>query len=381
MLRAVYVDDEPYNHIILNELIKQRNDIELIQIFCNGYEAIENCRELKPDIAFIDVEMPGISGLELATRLQAEIGFVDVVFVTAFSQYAIEAFRVNAVDYLLKPVDRAELYRVIEKVKARRRETLQGIENRNEPCLITLGKMGIWRDGVYTDFVWTTNKVKELFSYLLLKGEIFVDKWVLCELLWPEAQYEKVTANLYTTIYRLKTVLKSVDIPVMVVSANGRYKLDLCHCKVDFLLFTERVNRLLQKEEKRQIEELEQAAELYGGSLFGEEGYIWAVEVTEDLKNQYLQLLYKIAEMYRETGSLKAVGAYKRIVASFPYEERAVCEIISIYGQSRKYKELEDFYAYYKALLKKELDEAPSLVVLKEFNEAMGSGDIKDRSK
>ena len=187
MLRAIYVDDEVYNHVLLRELVKQNTDISLIGTFTNGYEALSGCHILKPDVAFIDIEMPGINGLELAIQMQQSNNSLNVVFVTAFRQYAIDAFRVNAVDYLLKPIDGRELNRVIAKLKLNRKRAGEIPEEHEgtAPQIVVLGKSGIKKDGVYKDLKWSTHKVKEAFFYLLLKNDSFIDKWVLCDLLWP----------------------------------------------------------------------------------------------------------------------------------------------------------------------------------------------------
>ena len=86
----------------------------------NGIEAVELIRAHKPDVVFLDVQMPGLDGFAVLKKLlDKKMELPQVVFATAFDQYAVRAFEVNAVDYLLKPFDRKRVLKTIEKVRAR----------------------------------------------------------------------------------------------------------------------------------------------------------------------------------------------------------------------------------------------------------------------
>jgi len=122
-LRAVLVDDEQLAREELGYLLGQLGGVEVVGHAGNGPEAVETIDRLQPDLVFLDVQMPGLTGFEVARRLvDAETG-AQIVFVTAFDQHAIEAFEVNAVDYLLKPVDPARLETAVQR--ARRRITAE----------------------------------------------------------------------------------------------------------------------------------------------------------------------------------------------------------------------------------------------------------------
>jgi two-component system LytT family response regulator/two-component system response regulator LytT len=121
-LRAVLVDDEQLAREELGFLLTQLGGVEVIGEAGNGVEALDTIARLSPDLVFLDVQMPGLTGFEVARRL-FEQRFADhrssIVFVTAFDHHAIEAFEVNAVDYLLKPVDPARLELALERARKR----------------------------------------------------------------------------------------------------------------------------------------------------------------------------------------------------------------------------------------------------------------------
>src|SRR6266446_6703882 len=108
-LRAVLVDDEQLARDELGYLLGQVGGIEVIGQAGNGVEALTAIDRLQPDVVFLDVQMPGLTGFEVARRLVDTETAPHVIFVTAYDQHAIEAFDVNAVDYLLKPVEPGRL--------------------------------------------------------------------------------------------------------------------------------------------------------------------------------------------------------------------------------------------------------------------------------
>ncbi len=115
MIRALLVDDEDLARSRLKSLLRAFDDIEIVGEAADGEQAMEQIQELKPDLVFLDIQMPGCSGTEVAQSLAAPEP--KIIFCTAYDQYALEAFELSALDYLLKPVTRARLAKAIEKVR------------------------------------------------------------------------------------------------------------------------------------------------------------------------------------------------------------------------------------------------------------------------
>src|SRR5688572_19547934 len=118
-LKAVVVDDEQLAREELCYMLDQMGSIEVIAQAGNGLEAVGMVERLTPDVVFLDVQMPGLNGFEVAHRLIQDGRSPNIVFVTAFDRHAIEAFEVNAVDYLLKPVDATRLELAVERARKR----------------------------------------------------------------------------------------------------------------------------------------------------------------------------------------------------------------------------------------------------------------------
>ncbi len=118
-LRAVLVDDEQLARDELGFLLGQVGGVEVVGQAGNGVEALTTIDRLQPDVVFLDVQMPGLTGFEVARRMLDANASSHIVFVTAYDQHAIEAFDVNAVDYLLKPVDPARLMLAVQRTRTR----------------------------------------------------------------------------------------------------------------------------------------------------------------------------------------------------------------------------------------------------------------------
>ena len=115
-LTALIVDDEPLARQELAYLLEAAEGVNVIGHGSNGIEAVELIRTHKPDVVFLDVQMPGLDGFAVLKKLlDKKTDLPQVVFATAFDQYAVRAFEVNAVDYLLKPFDRKRVLKTIDK--------------------------------------------------------------------------------------------------------------------------------------------------------------------------------------------------------------------------------------------------------------------------
>ena len=119
-LRALIADDEPRARQFLEKLLGEHEVLEVVGAARNGAEALQLIADLKPDVAFLDIHMPDLSGLEVARHLRGAEAPI-VVFVTAYDKYAIEAFEVAALDYLLKPLKRERLAEAVRRVVAESR--------------------------------------------------------------------------------------------------------------------------------------------------------------------------------------------------------------------------------------------------------------------
>lgn len=125
MIKALIIDDELSAIESLHwEISNYCSQVKVIDTFTNPVEAISGINYLKPDVVFLDIEMPELDGFQLLEKIEYK-GF-DLIITTAYKQYALQAFKENAIDYLLKPIDPDELVKAMDKVKKNRKENVLG---------------------------------------------------------------------------------------------------------------------------------------------------------------------------------------------------------------------------------------------------------------
>ncbi|MBI2682828.1 MAG: response regulator transcription factor [Acidobacteriales bacterium] len=137
-LTAVIVDDEQLARDELAYLLKNTGEVQVVAQGKNGVEAVNLIKEHSPDLVFLDVQMPGLDGFGVIKKLiDRKVALPNVIFATAFDQYAVKAFEVNAVDYLLKPFDKKRVAQAIEKVRSRKKDS-QSVSSERLDTLVRL---------------------------------------------------------------------------------------------------------------------------------------------------------------------------------------------------------------------------------------------------
>jgi two-component system, LytTR family, response regulator len=127
-IRALIVDDELLARKKIQGLLAQDSSVEVIGECSDGYSAVSSIGELRPDLVFLDIQMPAMDGFEVIKTIGPE-QMPTVIFVTAYDTYALKAFEVNALDYLLKPFDRSRFQKTLERAKAMTRRMQNGDVN------------------------------------------------------------------------------------------------------------------------------------------------------------------------------------------------------------------------------------------------------------
>jgi DNA-binding LytR/AlgR family response regulator len=191
MLRTILVDDEPLALERLAVFFEDIGDAEVVGTARDGKEAAEAIARLKPDLAILDIQMPEQNGLRVAATLPEE-DRPEIVFVTAFEQYAPDAFEVDAADYLLKPVRFDRLWQAVER--ARRRKYLRTMAGRAEAAESQAGAPG----GEHDDGIWVPTRA----------GAVFVPIEAID---WIEAQRDYVMLHTATRSHIVRISMRALE--------------------------------------------------------------------------------------------------------------------------------------------------------------------------
>ncbi len=128
MIKVIIIDDEPLARSIVREYISQYNDIEVVAECGDGFEGVKAITQFEPDLIFLDIQMPKINGFEMLELLDKT---PSVIFTTAFDEYALKAFEIHAIDYLLKPFNKERFDKAVSRWKA-----MQPPRANNTPALL-----------------------------------------------------------------------------------------------------------------------------------------------------------------------------------------------------------------------------------------------------
>ncbi|MDU4696559.1 MAG: response regulator [Paenibacillus sp.] len=359
MLKAVLLDDEKPALTVLGKLLENRNDVQVVGAYTDPSEMLRNVKGLVPDLVFLDIEMPETNGLEMAARLREQHENIEVIFVTAYRQYALEAFRVSAVDYLLKPVEPEMLHQTIDRILKRRGRSTPGPEVGSTPGIVCFGGFEISKNQ-QSPIRFPTAKAEELFAYMLVHRNTTISKWTICDRLWPDIlSPDNVKHKLHVTMHRMKKTLQEGGIKVRITSLKGYYRLE-CEETCDYFQFEQAVASEL-KAARGDSDALMKALGLYKGPLFANRDYPWCEEERERMARLFAGASKRLAKGYLETKQYPlAAEVLLSLVSYDPLDEEAHEMLLRIY------QELQDrpsFLAHYEKVIKifrEELGTAPN---------------------
>ncbi|MEK4362275.1 response regulator [Paenibacillus sp. FSL M8-0212] len=344
-MKVVIMDDEKLAVMRLRQVLEDRPEVEVVGAYTKYSELLEDFPRLRPDVAFLDIDMPGMNGLELASALLEMELDTEIVFVTAYDQYALEAFRVNALDYLLKPVDESVLEGTLKRILKRKERA--PVSKRDPGARIQcFGHYIVPRanDGSPVDF--PTSKAEELLAYFLIHRDTNLSKWIICESLWPEHEPQKAEQNLHTTVFRMKKTLLENGINIQLSSKKGFYHFQILE-SCDYVRFEE-----LRKEGTTQIAKFPAVAEdilrLYKGQLFGYKDYSWCEATREQANQSFRDMSKTLARAYMQAGEYRQAHDFLQFVLSIiPYEEEGHEMILRIYMH---WKDRTSFSMHFKKM-------------------------------
>ena len=370
MLNAILVDDE-YNSLQrMRRIIEDHSEIKISALYQSGEEFLDDLDNYigKLDLLFLDIEMPGLKGLEVAEQVLTEDENIDIIFVTAYNEYAVEAFELNALDYLLKPISKKRFQNTLsrisvnqedrEKVKFKEKEKLKN--EQKYLSVKTLGRTKINLNGEKLDIGWRTAKSEELFYYLLLFAGDFVSKDNIIEAIWPEGDLECNRDILYTTIYNLRKTFNKIGISKLILSKRGFYKINADKIEVDIDTL-QKMTADFKADNINSRKFLYELKEIYSGNYLQAKDYCWTSSYRTNFISSYKNILKSLYAKFINNENLGlAKRTLKMLVDLDPIDEQSYKKLIDIYQSENNPVMTIKYYEELKNNLKQELDIKPN---------------------
>ncbi|WP_405105208.1 response regulator [Paenibacillus sp. FSL K6-1217] len=370
-MKAILIDDEKPALQHLERLLEKDGRLTITGKYTSARLGLAHLEREKADIVFLDIGMPEMNGLEAGEYIAGMDRSTRIVYITAYSEYAIEAFELNAADYLLKPVTSQRLSKTLERLEVGRESSevkmapspaaAAPVKELSILCFHRLEFKDSTEPG--RKMQWRTSKAQEVFALLLHHRGQWILKDTIVDLVWPDFRPEKAVTNLHTTVYHIRKLLKAWDMEVLVEFSQERYRLTKEQVLLDVEEFELGYAGTPVESEEEWLRR-EHILKLYRGDYLQEHHYDWAEIRRKELQVRYIRMALHSAEYELSSGRPRlALERLLDLQAADPYSDQ-LCRLIL-----RSYADLGDFigfrthYDQYKELLEKELGIRPDQVM------------------
>lgn len=356
LMRVIIIDDEQPSVDLIKLIIGKNEKLDIVGTYTNPTEALAEIRNTSPDAIFADIEMPQMNGIELGAQVMDFNPDIQIVFVTAYDQYALKAFEVDASNYILKPITKEALDITVDRLlrnQDNKRREIHTEKKINE--IVVMGEYTVYGNIKDEKTPWATAKAKELFGYFVVNRDREIDKWELCDVLYPDSEDKKALHNLHTTISRVKLGLREVGINDIITCTKGKYIFDLGSFTCDLWEWMDFIknNPLITDENSSDYRKV---IKLYRGELFRGEDYIWSSGEKEEVQRIHLITLKKMSSFYINKREYKQAEEHLRdYIEIEPYDEKVIELLLRTYYFAGKRLEMMELYKNSEKLLYEEL--------------------------
>lgn len=365
MISAIIVMDEERILSEIGEMVEDSGCVSVAGAFTDAVAALEQARELLPQLAIIAIELPGIDGMTLAETLRQQFPDLLVVFVTANSEYAVRGFDLNAADFLLKPISPVRFQVMVERIAnivfRRRSKTQETLE------IECFGGLEVKIGGKLAK--WVRSKAEELFCYLLVHHGIGVHKETILENLWPGYDPHRALPILHTSASKLRNIFAPLEGNVRLEYAASRYCLTIAESKCDYF-FVEDVLSKCAAADVINYGAVEKAAQLISKGFLKDRGYIWAMEKEEELSSRLCAILRTHTERCLAKKNIEGmVRPLQLFLNLVPYDEEGNNLLLQCYAKLNNGAGMIDHYRWLVRVLREGYDMEPAISTRKLYLE------------
>lgn len=364
-MKAILVDDEQLALDFLERTLQKVGGVTVIDTYTNPLLVRNAVADMELDVAFLDISLPEIDGLELAEKLLEVKPELIIVFVTAYNEFAVKAFELNAIDYLVKPVQLTRLKNTIERIETRVNRNEIATEKDTIPRQVNVfGHLTMQTsDGQYEVIQWRTKKAQELFLFLLHERNQLVRKSTLNELLWPDIDSERAYSLLYTTIYYVRKTLRDKHCDIEIKSTVEGYILHMNNTILDIDIWDSQVEQLPDLNHNT-IDKYKRTLALYKGSYLQEYDYWWAEAQQYHYEQMWLNIVLELAYFYYDYEMYKQAKSYfLKICNVRPDVEEAHFYLMKIYAYEENVFLVHKQYRFLKEYLAEDIGTSPNIEI------------------
>jgi len=361
VISAVIIDDERHAIKEIKFYLKEYREISVVASFVDPLEALEKLPELRPELVFLDIQMPQLMGIDAGSSILDMLPDTEIVFVTAHDQYAMEAFEMNAISYILKPIGRERFENAMKKVIKRIQKTTPVKANKR----LKIECFGLFKIAWEHEepLRWRTDKTKEVFAYLLMKDGKMVERDQIIEDVFCGIEMDKAVKQLHNAIYYIRKSLQEYGVEKSLIKVHGNY----CMTLGDVYFDKQQWYRLLKTHEAELG--MNRIDEIYKGDYLQGSDWPWADIDRENFMNDYVDLLNRYAKflIVKEEYEL-AEKCLCKAYGQNPYIEETSLKLLRLYISTKQKSKAMLHFKKFEKVLREELN----LPMPKEAFEIMG---------
>jgi two-component system LytT family response regulator len=367
-MNVILIDDEKVMHLILSKMLSKIPDLNIVGSFQDTASASLFIENHDIHLAFVDISMPHESGMQFAKRMTEKKRNLHIVFVTSHKEYAMDAFDLFALDYIVKPVSQIRLEKTVKRAMAIHHSTdnFMGNKDTNQVFIYSMGGLDV-RHGNKGNVKWRSRKSAELFGYLLLHRGRMVSRSRITDDIFEGMPQRNAETYLNTIIYQLRKSLEPHGLKSLVISDKDGYSLDISDAYIDFIDFEERIKKFSVIEASN-LDQAIETEELYSGNLFGEKAFLWALNDVERLMRMYTVFVIRMSEFMLKNNEENSttIRLLNKLRGYNELDEETVGLLLRAYAAQMDKASLVNLFEGYSKLLRKELGIRPSqeLVIL-----------------
>lgn len=279
MIKVAIIDDEQLAVDNLVFFLKQFPDLEVVGAVTEVEDLFKCLKENEVQLIFMDIEMPELNGLELAARVIEEYKEVEIIFATAYNQYAVQAFDLNAIDYILKPLSLSRIEKTVNKILKR----IPRIKE-NRVFIKCLGGFDILINNKIIPF--KLSKAKEILAYLVQNNGKSMGWMTIADDVWPDSlDDKKLMNNFHVASFSLRTFLSENNIVDIFDYSRNVYRVDTTKFTCDYLELIE-----VYREFKKTKEIKVHPEHFKTGEYLEDLPYIWAMQTAEKVEDMIAEM-------------------------------------------------------------------------------------------
>lgn len=229
-MKVIMIDDERLALSELEEILSEHYPDAEVNSFTSSLPAVEFLKSNPCNVAFVDINMPDKTGLDLAVELKGICPDINIIFVTGYSEYAVDAFSLNASGYILKPAQTENVLNALENLRNPVHQKTSGI------FVQCFGNFEVFSNG--TPLVFKRSKAKELFAYLINLNGASCSASELCAALWEDAaDSDSLKSNLRNIVLELNRILNDCNAKDVFIHRKNFYAIDKTKLDCDYFKF------------------------------------------------------------------------------------------------------------------------------------------------